>query len=68
MKTGDKVKVHDPSWRDSTGREYEAGKHHGETGVIIEATDYKVGDQRIYDVQLDSGLVRPFWTNELRSA
>lgn len=66
MKKGDKVQVHDPSWRDATGREYEAGKHHGKKGVIVAETDYKVGSERLFDVQLDGGLIREFWTNELR--
>ncbi len=66
MKTNDRVIVHDPAWRDATGRQYDAGKYHGLVGTIIEATDYKVGTERMYDVKLDNGLVRLFWTNSLR--
>jgi len=66
MKTGDKVEIHDPEWRDATGRVYEAGKHHGRTGVIVAETDYKVGNQSMYEVELEGGLVREFWTGELR--
>ncbi len=66
MKTGDKVKVNDPSWRDATGRVYDAGKYHGKKGVIAEVTEYRVGPETLYEVDLGNGLVCGFWTSELR--
>lgn len=66
FKVGDKVTVHDPAWNDATGRRYEAGKYHSRTGTIVAVTDYRVGAELMYDVELEGGLVRKFWTSELK--
>lgn len=67
FKVNDKVRVHDPAWRDAAGHEYSPGKNHGKTGVVIEDTGYHAGNDYQYLVQFDDGAIYPHWGSELRS-